>query len=323
MKVTLIAVSMNLRSVPAVLIPLVLLAGASIAQQTVMSQRQVSYAGVVPNRWTAPKWTAGMLLTTDPSGRAADYNLIAWSPERGIVGKFRIWPDGADLVGVEDMVASNREVIAAVGFARVGSIQSGFLALIRLADGKIRFVQTSPLFPEAVVFAPDSTIWVSGKPLTPDGRSRAEFGDYRLLQHYDAEGRLLEEHLPHSAFQCGPGNHSRLAVSGNRIGLLLPQCARWIELDLSGKVVGSWPYRSRSNGQRVQAVVMTDDGAVYLVETTKDNPGLLRLNHQSGAWEGVPDLPVRYILGADGGELVASIAGSGRNYLTWVKPPSE
>jgi hypothetical protein len=198
--------------------------------------------------------------------------------------------------------------------------------------GKIRsVVRTSPFAAFHVAFANDGTLWAVGR------ISNASFEDepnHDILRQYDAEGRVLRTMLPSGGFSSDgkhPAYRSFLATSNDRIGLYCATANEWVELSLTGDVIGRWKTTGGPPIGALTGAAVTASGAVYvsaqrLIPSGKPPDAaarteIYRLDKQSGSFlavdsaQVVPADRVTMLLGSDDDRLVFYAKGT----LSWVR----
>src|SRR5262249_28166291 len=134
--------------------------------------------------------------------------------------------------------------------------------------------------------------------------------DYGILRHYNREGHLLGEFLPHSSFAQEPigpnigGWH--VTASTNRIGFTLyihsvlapgvqQRPGQWTEVDFEGKIV-----RTLELPRGWEVCAFTANGTVYAERMVFDS--------SRGTWRPIPGVPGGRLNGADGDFLAFKIA---------------
>jgi hypothetical protein len=266
----------------------------------------------------APKWSAGRLLSWEPTTIASgSANLVVYDRGGRAAASVRLWFDDAAKVVISDVAALSDGTVAATGHAvTAAGLIAGFVARISVPDGTKLVTRTAPFEGDAVVFGPDKSIWVLGCQLGGD-RSFKSAPPHYILKRFGIDGKLLGEFLPSSDFHClhplAPNRHgvAQLVAAGDRIGILSPACGEWIELTSQGKLVlrekVKRPVNAGSTDQILRRLVMTSNGDVLAAVGTS----LFRLIRLSGEWERIPSESGRlgWLAGAEGDSLV--FEGSG------------
>jgi hypothetical protein len=117
----------------------------------------------------------------------------------------------------------------------------------------------------------------------------------------------------------------RITVTSDRVGIEALSGTdsgqrEWVELDLSGNVVGRWRL---DRSYRFPGVVFTADNRAYVQrfdETTKSRQ-VLRLNHDKSQWELVKSPPDAALYGSDGDKLLFSDGTGGAMHMSWYSQP--
>jgi hypothetical protein len=183
-----------------------------------------------------------------------------------------------------------------------------------------KVISTAAFEGQDVRWGPNDSIWVLGYQLTAD-RKLLSAPPHSLLRRYDRQGRLIAEHLPWPAINCGRHpllDEAQLTTSSAKIGVLLSACQSWLELSPTGELLGRWPAgTSLPKGLHTSKAVMTPAGEAYLMAATPETT-LFRLTADRQSWEVVPRDPALWCLaGADANGLAFC---SGASRLTWWKP---
>ncbi len=137
-----------------------------------------------------------------------------------------------------------------------------------------------------------------------------------------AVGNAVVGSLPWSSFRCGlhPAadqfdGYAEVRASKDRIGVLLPTCHEWLELNTSGEITGRWSWRDVpiTNGLKssamVSSVVMTPSNEVF----ARIGIGLYRLNREQGTWD-----PVDLTAATDAGAIFGWLAGHDGESLVYL-----
>jgi hypothetical protein len=233
----------------------------------------------------------------------------------------RVWVPDATQVWIRDVDAVEGEAVA-VGNAMAGSLEyTGFLAFIPIKGGTARIVRTAPFEGMSVAVGPDRSVWVLGWQLGEERRI-LKAPDHAMLQHYGRDGILIGGSLPWSSFRCGlhpvvgPGNaQAQVRASKDRVGVLLPGCHEWMELNTNGELTDRWSWRDVpiTNGLKsctmFSAVVMTPSNEVF----ARIGIGLYRLNRERGTWD-----PVDLTAATDSGAIFGWLAGHDGESLVYL-----
>jgi len=297
---------------------------AASAEQLSPAVRRTPFSQTaVPGAPAAPKWADGHLIWFRPSTTYSDLsnNFAVHNSEGHAVLETRVWVPDATQVWIRDVEAVEGEAVA-VGNAVVGSLEyTGFLAFIPIKGGAARIVRTAPFEGMSVAVGPDRSVWVLGLQLGEERRI-LKAPDHAMLQHYGRDGKFIGGSLPWSSFRCGlhPAadqfdGHAEVRASKDRIGVLLPTCHEWLELNTSGEITGRWSWREVpiTNGLKssamVSSVVMTPSNEVF----ARIGIGLYRLNREQGTWDAV-DLTAA----TDAGAIFGWLAGHDGESLVYL-----
>jgi len=219
-------------------------------------------------------------------------------------------PDGHHIPYVA--VDTDQTAAAAVNRGNSG----GGIAIFDRRGSQIQIIETGQYLPSFICFAPDHSIWTTGKHAR---RSLAEKPEFFILRHFSRDGKELGAFLPRSSFEddgepaADIVGRAYLRIANNRIGAFLRNAgnatkALWVEVDLNGKELGRW----RTGDIDRQPVAFTPSGAVY-AERFGD---ISVLDHVTGKWNPVPIPSEGILLGADGEALVFMARGTPE--LRWV-----
>lgn len=261
----------------------------------------------------ASKWSGGVLLVWRTTTSASDLgdNLFIYDIKRGVHRGYRLgFPDAA-IVHIWD-VASTAGTVAAAGQAMSAEGRFvGFFVLASAQDRGVNVVQTSPFEPQRIVFGSDATLWVLGSQLG-EGRRIRTAPPHAVLRHYAADGRVIGEHLQWPAIACGlhPAiNHGEgnpaLTTFADGVGVMLPACHEWLELDSEGNVARKvvWRYPSQKDNW-LMFTASTPHHAVFGYM----GGHLFQLDRDNGDWKPVlqsDSTPASAtLLGSDGEALV-------------------
>ena len=126
-------------------------------------------------------------------------------------------------------------------------------------------------------------------------------------------------------YQC---QERRITVTSDRVGIeeLSGRDStqrEWIELDLSGNVVGRWRL---DRSYQFPGVVFTADNQAYVHRWNADTKSrqVLRLNRDKSQWEVVKSLPNAALYGSDGDKLVFwDDSTGGTMHMSWYPQPTD
>ena len=219
------------------------------------------------------------------------------------------WPEGVHIT----YIAVDTDQTAAAA-ADHGNIK-GSIAIFDRTGSQIRVIETGQYLPSFVCFAPDHSLWTTGKHVR---HSLADKPEFFILRHFSHDGKELGAFLPRSSFEddgepaADIVGRSYLRVSDNRLGAFMRyglnvSKALWVEADLNGKEIGRWLV-----GIDRDPVAFTPSGAIYAQEAG----GISVLDHATGKWNPVSMQSEGILLGADGEALVLMVRGTPE--LRWV-----
>jgi len=266
-----------------------------------------------------PKWDGGYIFywNHDTAESARENNLFVYDAKGASVLSTRLWFTGAGSVRIIS-VASSHGVIAAVGMAvEKTGFYTGYLAIVEIASAKATIVRTGVFEGKTVAFGPDGNIWLLGYELG-EGRRIETAKPHGALRRYRPDGASVgEQLLMWPEIKCGlhPGDSSKtgtpvLAPSGDRVGVLLASCNRWVEFGRDGRQLGSWQFDEVPDKAGVWTVAIVD-GFVY----ASIGQRLYQLLKETGTWRPVDMTaasqtagPLNWLAGVDSGQFVYSVA---------------
>jgi len=157
-----------------------------------------------------------------------------------------------------------------------------------------------------------------------------ETKDYPLLRRYSIDGKQTGAYLPLSLFPRGlrPGadewQRRRITVTPDRVGVEvysgnLGYQREWVELDLSGKVLGRWRLDTRGE---FPGVAFTNDDQAYVHRYDRETKTrqVFRLNRSTAGWDRIQTLNEE-LYGSDGEDLVFAQWSGGVMHLSWLPQP--
>jgi hypothetical protein len=237
-------------------------------------------------------------------------NVSVYSPDGTIA--YRISPPEHGFIH-NVTVDTDQTAAAAV---EVGG-KSGVISIFDRTGSPISVIDTGRYLPSFVCFAPDHSIWATGR---EQRQSLPDKPEYLILRHFSRDGKELGAFLPRSSFEDDDRADPVMVVVGlpglraanNRIGALLNYGmdlgkALWVETDLNGKEIGRW--RVNIDGY---PSVFTPNGAVY----ARVAGGMSALDHATGKWNRVVVHSEGELVGSDGESLVLMTFGT--TALRWV-----
>lgn len=262
------------------------------------SVRELYYQAdnLAPNN-IGPTFVNGYLVVYGPNKSVSVYSpdgtfAYSISPEHGFIHNATVDTDQTSAVAIQ--FGGKRGMISI--FDRTGS--------------PIRAIETGTYLPSFVCFAPDHSIWVTGRQWR---QSLTDKPEYFILRHFSRDGNELGAFLPRSSLEEDDSADPVMSIVGlpglqaasNRIGALLnyggKEKAMWVETDLNGKEIGRW--RVNINGH---PSVFTQNGAVY----ARVVGGISTLDHVTGKWNRVLVPAESGLVGSDGESLLFITPGS-------------
>ena len=260
-----------------------------------------------------------------PGVPSADVTLVR--PDGTLAYTARVVPpDGAGVIVGNGAVDRDGTLAVGVGYEGPDGFAGG-IAWFDSGGKQIRFVSTGRYVPSQLSFGADRSLWAIGGQRDAVLRHHADSQDYMIFRKYSPEGKEVGAYLPRSAFprglepgSCGHGSW-HLRVAKDRVGALMRSGKtslnpEWVELDLSGNLIGRWNVDSLT---RLQGEAFTESGNLYALVCQEDNFTLRVLNRKTGGFDAVDfDVPsgLGFLLGADGDNLVFHFQTPGR--FRWV-----
>lgn len=299
---------------------LTLLAGCAMAISAPLVKQEATVA--IPRDFTGqrlPRFKNGLVLVYD-------FNLAkVWAYDR--TGKTLL----SLSLSVPNTVRMHITDIAAAPDGTVAVSASAFdgdgngapvIFWISPAGAVTRIVRLAPFSASRVVFANDGSLWAAGRIYRQEGVRFETAPEYDVLRHYDSQGRLLGSVVPNTTFASAPQNpalYSFLIGGQNRIGFLSLDAKEYVEVSLSGKMLGDWKIHTSLpfHVGDVMGAALTASGSVFLslpphpdLNTPYQGPPLYKLDKASGALQPADlsvDTPVTkpsVLIGGDGDKLV-------------------
>lgn len=207
--------------------------------------------------------------------------------------------------------AVDTDATLALAYTTNGGTRGG-IALLDQTGKPIRFIETEPYMPSQVCLAPDHSIWMFGD------RYPRPANDFLTFRHYSREGKQLGAYIPRSKLPAWEGGGLDQVVSPftglwrfraikDRIGALLhlgPFKWAWVELDLSGNVLGEWTYTNTMTNW-FEPTAFTSDCSLYgWVGTDRKRVGIGLFDKATSTWKLIPSLPNGPLIGAEENQLV-------------------
>lgn len=277
-----------------------------------------------------PKWENGLLIGYDTDPLPA--RVFAYDRAGRLVTEAYLRIPGATRLMLRAIAASPSGILAVGGsaYSSEGAL-AAFIACFGPSGAVQRLVRTSPFAPIRMCFTSDGMLWVAGREATPDFKAEAP---HDILRRYDGSGRVIQTLLPRDSFVTHDSYHPAvrafLVASGDKVGFYSPGAREWVELSLSGTVLGRWRGIDLFPPVRVTGAGLTPEGSLYLScvrESASEGdqiPEYYRLEKSRGVWIPVDGSLIAgrggtfsAIVGADGDALVLLESGSS---LSWVQP---
>jgi len=301
-----------------------LIAGHLCGQALSVPSREVRVEQVQGT--SVPKWEHGHLVWWDLNTAT----VFAANGSGRVSLQCRIWPERSSTVHIMDLSASPEGGFA-VAFTALNNAgaPAGFIAWLEETGKTGKLVQLDSAGAFKISFAKDGSLWALV-------RQHDEFYNdatgYDMLRHYDQNGTLVGTALPRKIFtrkQYPDGPHASLSVSRDRIGVYIAPSRTWVELSLSGEILGHWSLPDKK--AEFTRVFLSESNNIYISTQERPNPkemavefGLYKFDRTSGsivpinvsAAEG-EDIGKLRVRGVDGDQLVVSRSSSSP-MLKWV-----
>ncbi len=174
---------------------------------------------------------------------AGTANVFVYAKSGAPVASYALSPAGAIKIRIWDAAIGSSGTVAATGQAvdREGR-QTMFLAIVPPGKTQSAIHRLNPYTGERVAVASDGSVWLTTGRTDEGGGDEAANGDYKVLRHFSADGKLLGEFVPRSSLQgvapasgSGGTNLTWLRATGERVGAYFGNSHRWLELE-GGKV---------------------------------------------------------------------------------------
>jgi hypothetical protein len=161
-------------------------------------------------------------------------------------------PDGTQTY-TPNSVAIDTDGTSAMAYTVEDDPRRVGIAILYNTGYQLRIIQTQPLRPSQVCFAPDHSLWAFAEQWQ---EKHLRLPDFMTFRHYSRSGELLGSFVPRSSLPAweglgldqvmGPfGGLWRLRTLNDRIGAALrigPSKEAWVELNLPGELIGQWTY---------------------------------------------------------------------------------
>ena len=298
---------------------LTLLAGCSAAVSAALVKQEATVS--IPRDFTAqplPRFGNGFVL-------AYDFHMAkVWEYDHTGKTLFALslsTPDATD-IHITDMAAAADGTVAVSASVLDGDGRDPVIFWITPAGAVARIVRTAPFSASRVVFSSDGSLWAAGRTYRRQGADFSTDPQYDVLRRYDSQGRFEGSAVPNTTFTAAPQNpalYSFLMSGPNRIGFLSLDGKEYVEVSLSGKVLGDWKINSKLpfGVGDVGGVALTPSGALFLslaphptLDAPYEGPPLYQLDKASGTLRPVelsattPVTKPTVLLGCDRGKLV-------------------
>lgn len=242
-----------------------------------------------------PRYKGGFLVAYD-----SDHSTMrAFDPSGALVAEAKLALPGAVAARIRDVaVAPNGDFVAAASAQSASGAISSVIAWVDRGGRLVRAVRTSPFAAARIAFAGDGTLWAAGR--VHDEQFKP-VPNHDLVRVYDSQGRLVGSLLPSGSFSAGqqhPAAEAFLASGKDRMGLYSAAAAEWVEMSLSGEILGRWRTAALPEGASLIGVGLTSSGDVYL-------GGFIRPSSPSGNENDRPPGSVLYRLNKSDGSLSA------------------
>jgi len=274
-----------------------------------------------------PAFDKGRLIFINMSGGIALYGR-----DGKLIYDITVKPPKGGAVGgvMSAAIDTDGTAVAAVGYAGAPHGFGGGLAFLDPAGKQTRFVETDRYMPAHICFAPDHSIWSFGWQRDLLHNELADSEEHFVFRRYSRDGAETGQFLPRSSFPPGlsPATVSvglwKIRAAHDRIGALAflhseGRQPEWIELDLRGNLIGRWKLPALPRG----GLGFTASGGLYV---RLPEARLAVLDRNTAVWTPLDvDFPPGerpgILLGAEGDDLVFSVASPGNIRMRWLRPP--
>lgn len=279
-----------------------------------------------------PRYKGGFLTAYD-----SDHATVrAFDQTGALVAAAKLTlPDAANVVVRDAAVAPSGDLVAAASAQNASGALCSVIAWIDRGGRLVRAVRTSPFAARQIIFAEDGNLWAAGR--VHDDQFQ-DVPDHEIMRVYDQQGRIIRSVLPRGSFAAGrqhPLREAFIASGNGRIGLYSASASEWVEVSLSGELLGRWQPLSLPEGTTLMGAALTSSGDVYLGGFMRRPQGtgdrsdsirgvLFRLDKANGKLTAV-DIPAvtgpgrdALLLSADGERLVYYCKSP--RTVEWVAP---
>ena len=261
-------------------------------------------------------------------GEGRPSQLRLYAPDGHVVLATDVQGPGASSLNLTGLAIDTDGTIA-VSYFDTSKGNRGGIEFLDSTGKRTGGIDTQRYLPGNLCYAEDHSLWSFGWQHDKDDPGRADRQGYMIVRKYSG-GKEVGAYLPRSGFPGGlePGIESwqqmRIAVSHDRVGVLAwretSDDLEWVELDLSGNLIGRWKF----SGSSEPSFAFTSDSHLYALRRERDAK-LRRLavfDRASSAWKEVETPIDGGLYGADGDELVFAGWGDGPMHLHWFKQPT-
>jgi hypothetical protein len=300
-----------------VMIASVLVSIAAFAEQLSQPERKAIIARSFSGQ-PLPKWQNGFLVTHD----LPEPTVHVYDRSGSEIVRTTLALSGSVRTLLSDISITPSRKIAVAG--TVDSAEGASAAFIAWLgpDGRVdRVVRTSPFAAFKICFSNDGNLWAVGREHLLDYNEKPE---YDVIRIYDGNGQLIRTVLPRTSFAVRhphPGSTAFVVASADRMGVYSVHAKEWIELSLSGAILGRW---KGIEAKRVAGAALTDAGSVYVSGFYPGKPEgrtvFSKLDRGTGSWLPIDtpftNDPFTAIYGTDQDQIV--VASKLPEFL-WVK----
>ena len=266
-----------------------------------------------------PIWQNGYFLTYDATVLVSP-NVYLYNSAGTLSRKIKVAIPETVQNDVLAVSISTQGIVAVSGGARnVNGRESAYVAWYSKSGELERIVQSNPFIAYHLCFTGDGKLWALGREQQQYGGNEQS---HNVLYHFSENGLLLNSVLPLASFPTidrHPAVQALLVSGKDRVGIYSEPAKEWVEVGLSGEVIGRWrgAETSVATSFRVRGAALVPSGLVYVSAVIQDGPKgpsraqIFTLNRANGTWESV-DLAGKkpeetaLIAGSDGGQLVVT-----------------
>ncbi len=265
-----------------------------------------------------------VLVWDDPQGAIIDSGAITlYGPDgHRLYSTALTTPDGVPAIAVAAAIDAHGAVAIVYQDHAKPHSRAG-IAMLDEAGKAASFLVTDPFVPGFICFSDDGSIWAAGS------ASASPTADFLTVRKYSRGGDetgaflpLSEVSSPEVAVLRPPFSQFtggwKMHATKDRIGILAdaPSIRRWLELDPTGKQLGSWDIEDRD----LPVGAFTSNGVLY---GQVGGPGhtldLVFLDKSTGKWIKTGGTIDGILLAADGDDLVFQMRTGPGHLLVWVR----